>query len=287
MTTQEEAPPTGAPAQRACPDWLALRREADTEARDTGAHDLLLRLETALRRQGRGEVLVVDLGAGTGANHAYLAPRLPLEQRWVVVDHDADLLDAAHHGDALRVEAGVCDLAEVLAGLPVDDGPLLLTCAALLDVLPTHELGCLADAVEGLGAVALVSLSVTGDVTWSPADEDDALVGRLFDAHQRRGGRPGPDAVDLLATDLRARGLEVLSAPTPWRLDDRRPELLERWLDERVEAALEEAAGGERERVLAWQGRRRQQLRGDGVVAVVDHVDLLVLPATDGAAGSR
>ena len=88
-----------------------------------------------------------------------------------------------------------------------------------------------------------------------------------------------------VATDLRARGLEVLSAPTPWRLDDRRPELLARWLDERVEAALEEAVGDERERVLAWHGRRRQQLRGDGVVAVVDHVDLLVLPAAHGAAG--
>ena len=50
---------------------------------------------------------LVDVGAGTGANRDYLAPRLPLAQEWVVVDHDADLLGHVGHGDAVRVEAVV------------------------------------------------------------------------------------------------------------------------------------------------------------------------------------
>lgn len=290
MTTQERAPADRVGAdgpRRAAPDWLALRRGADTEARDAGAALLLARLVDHLRGQGTGPVRVVDVGAGTGANHAYLSPRLPVEQRWVVVDHDADLLAHAGHGDALRVEAGVCDLVGVLEDLAADeDGrlPMLVTCAALLDVLTAEELGCLADAVEGSAAPALLSLSVTGEVSWSPSDPADGLVAGLFDAHQRRGGRPGPQGVAHLVADLRSRGLEVLTSPTPWRLDDRRPRLLARWLDERVAAAVaqlsaqdgDDSAG--RRELADWHARRRAQQASAGPVAHVGHVDVLVLP---------
>lgn len=289
MTTQERASADELGADgpsRAAPDWLALRRDADTEARDAGAAPLLARLVDHLRGQQAGPVRVVDVGAGTGANHAYLSPRLPVDQRWVVVDHDADLLAHAGHGDALRVGAGVGDLVGVLEDLAADeDGrlPLLVTCAALLDVLTVDELGCLADAVERSAAPALLSLSVTGEVCWSPDDPADGLVAGLFDAHQRRGGRPGPGAVDDLVGDLRSRGFEVLTSPTPWRLDHRRPQLLARWLDERVEAAAaqlaaEDGGGVHRRQLTGWHARRREQQRSGDLVALVGHVDVLVLP---------
>ena len=38
---------------------------------------------------GLGGVLeIIDLGAGTGANQRWLAPRLPFVQRWIHLDHD-------------------------------------------------------------------------------------------------------------------------------------------------------------------------------------------------------
>jgi SAM-dependent methyltransferase len=291
MTTQQqddadEPGPVNVTA-RACPDWLGLRRAADTQARDTGAGPLLELLVDHLRGRGAGAVRVVDVGAGTGANHAYLSPRLPLEQSWVVVDHDADLLAHAGHGNAVRVEAGVQDLVRVLEELVGGDQQVatVLTCAALLDVLTTRELACLADAVERSGAPALLSLSVTGGVHWSPPDPADPLVAALFDGHQRQGGRPGPQAAAVLVDDLRSRGLRVHSRPTPWVLDHREPELLARWLDERAEAALDQLAAqdghgrdGSRQRLTEWLARRREQAGSARLVAQIDHVDLLVLP---------
>ena len=290
---------------RACAGWLALRREADVEARDRGASVLLGRLGERLAAAGTRALRIVDVGAGTGANRAYLEPRLHLldreralrettldreralrettpvlAQEWVAVDHDAELLAGAGHGDAVRVEAGVRELPDVLAGLaaaPPDMG-LLLTCAALLDVLDEVELGRLADAIEGSGAPALLSLSVTGRVHWSPRDVRDAGLRRAFDAHQQRRGRPGPDAVRVLRDDLAARGLTVLTARTPWTLDARRPELLERWLTERVEAAVEQDPD-EAEALHAWSARRRAQLASGRLSVRVDHEDLLVLPS--------
>lgn len=280
MTTWTDAPADPAPsavAVRACAGWLALRREVDVETRDRGAGGLLERLAQHLRAAGAGTVRLVDVGAGTGANRDYLAPRLPLAQEWVVVDHDADLLGHVGHGDAVRVEAGAGDLAGVLAALPDDGRALVVTCAALLDVLARAELEGLADAVAGSGAPALLSLSVTGRVDWWPRDPADGLLGRAFDAHQRRDGRPGPDAVRVLREDLALRGLTVLSAATPWGLDAGRPALLERWLEERVEVAAEQEPA-QAATLLAWHERRRDQLRAGLLAVRVHHEDLLVLP---------
>ncbi|GGK56208.1 trans-aconitate methyltransferase [Ornithinimicrobium pekingense] len=292
MTTQE---PTGrhgqGPPSRASADWLTLRREADTEARDAGATVLLERLVDHLRAGGTAPVRVVDVGAGTGANHAYLSPRLPLAQDWVVVDHDPDLLGHAGHGDAVRVRAGVRDLAAVLEDLldadGADDRPTLLTCTALLDVLTTEELGQLADAVARTGGPALFALSVTGEVRWTPCDPADGAVAGLFDAHQRRGGRPGPLAPSVLTEQLVAHGLAVERARTPWVLDARRPQLLERFLVERADAAREQAGQEESRRLVdRWLTDRLRQVRSAGLSVRVGHVDLLVLPhRAEGVAG--
>lgn len=274
----------GAPADRspsaysrAAADWLGLRREADEQARDEGAAQLLSILSDHLRERGVRLLEVVDVGAGTGANGCYLRPRLPCEQRWVVVDRDGDHLDHPDHGDADRLRASVEDLPMVLVGRPPRGDARLLTCAALLDVLDRGELASLADAVERSGGTALLSLSVDGRVRWTPEEPEDVDVASAFDAHQRRGDRPGPDGARVLTGLLRERGLEVTAATTWWRLGPGRQALLERWLAERVEAALDEDPG-RAPAVREWHARRLQQLASGRLRALVAHVDLLVLP---------
>lgn len=282
-------PATGA----ADPGWLELRREADERARDAGTEGLVADLVSHLASAGGGSaVRVVDVGAGTGSNHRYLAPRLPFPQRWTALDHDPGLLACPDHGAARTVLADVADLGDVLAGLP-GEGPVLVTCSALLDVLTADQLRALGEAVLDAGCPALLSLSVTGRVTWSPPDREDPLLGAAFDGHQRRAGRPGPGAAERLARALRAGGASVRAEATPWRLDSGAEgtpgqggpegspgadaELLGRWLDERVEAAGEQAP--ELVPVLtAWRDRRQAQLAEGSLSVVVDHVDLLVLP---------
>ena len=130
MTLHREPPArVPAPAETACADWLALRAEADTRARDEGSADLLRTLVDRLDRSDDAQIAgvrVVDLGAGTGANHRYLAPRLPLAQRWTAVDHDATLLASPAHDGADRVVADVAELGDILAGLS-GEGPVLVT----------------------------------------------------------------------------------------------------------------------------------------------------------------
>lgn len=80
-------------------DWLQLREAADAQAR---AGHLLEVLDQAksVCQPGAGDggnlkqrfTEILDLGAGTGANLRYLAPRLGPQQRWRCLDQDAALL---------------------------------------------------------------------------------------------------------------------------------------------------------------------------------------------------
>ena len=72
------------------PEWLELREPADAAARARELPELL-----------RGylphaDLVIRDLGSGTGSLGRWLAGRLPGAQRWILHDHDSDLLARAH-----------------------------------------------------------------------------------------------------------------------------------------------------------------------------------------------
>lgn len=259
-------------------DWLALRREADEAARE-GTQRLVTRLWRDLRRQGDDTtdhtVHLIDLGAGTGANQAWLAPRLPFPARWTLLDHDADLLDRATSAPSRRVHGGLEEVPRLLE--ESDAWADVLTCSALLDLLTEPELDDLADLLTRTRTPALFSLSVDGGVRLVPEHEDDAVIGAAFDAHQRRGGRAGATAAGYLADSLRSRGAEVVVATTPWRLTAAHAPLVVRYLTDRVEAAVEQEPGIA-ERAHAWLDARTTAALDGGLAVVVGHVDLLVLP---------
>ena len=272
-------------------DWLALRRRADHQAREA-ALDLLDVLIAHLSARGVEELVVVDIGAGTGSNQAWLAPRLPGRQRWVLVDHDADLLglggaDGADAVDGVTTERAVATVDELGALVP-QHGEVLLTCAALLDLLSTAELETLAGVIAPTGEpghAALLSLSVTGQVALTPSHPSDSVVAAAFDAHQRREGRPGPEGAAVMARALRRRGAYVEPRATDWVLGAQDEGLLARYVDDRAAVAVEHdpdlAAV-----VRGWRDTRERQLR-DGVLrARVGHLDLLALPGADGEVGA-
>jgi hypothetical protein len=259
-------------------EWLALRETADSRARDAAASAVLTPLLERLARLGdRHAPRVVDLGAGTGANVRWLAPRLPYPERqeWTLVDHDPGLLARGPvHAAALR--ADVTDLTEVLAEI---GGADLVTAAALLDLLDGDQIAAIVDAVVDAGLPALFALSVDGVVRLDPEDPEDATVGDAFDAHQRRGDRLGPDATGHAAALFRERGWRVLEVPTPWRLDPANGDraLVRSWLEGRAQAAAEDQ-DDLLPVVEAWLGRRRTLLAEGLPRVVVGHVDLLALP---------
>jgi hypothetical protein len=265
--------------QRYSPQWLALREGADAAARST---ELLLPLRRRLA--GRPVLVVRDLGCGTGSMGRWLAGRLPGPQHWIMHDRDPDLLRHAAatmvrqtaDGTRVRVDTSESDVTRLTA---TDlDGASLVTTSALLDLLTRDEVERLAAACAGAGCLALMTLSVVGQVELSPPDPLDTLVAAAFNAHQRRrtAGRRalGPDALFAAEEAFTAVGATVLVRPSPWRLGPAEAALTAEWLRGWVGAAVEQDPdlAGPAARYLAG---RLAAAEAGGLWIVVEHGDLL------------
>jgi len=255
-----------AQALRVSPEWLVLREPADAEARSGELVEQFQR-----RLPASGPLVIHDLGGGSGAMGRWLAPRLPGPQHWVVHDRDPELLTRAIADPpaSVTVEARESDITRLtpreLAGASA------IVASALLDMLTADDLARMLRACAG--HPMLVALTVTGRVTLAPADPLDDRIGAAFNAHQRRGRRLGPAAVDR----LRANGAEVLVRPSPWRLDAAHADLIAEWLGGWVAAACEQEPALAAE-AGAYRDRRLAQAAAGELVVTVDHADLLVLP---------
>lgn len=269
------------PERPADAGWLSLRMPADDKARGYTVEPLIGPLVEWLRTSHRGDkVNIVDLGAGTGSNAHWLAPRLPFAQHWTLVDHDAHLLSRANPPASFTGRTGKMeDVGRILAEAAAEGRhlPALVSCSALLDVLTDADIEAICSAAAEASCAVLFSLTVTGQVEFTPAEPLDLELAKAFDDHQRREGRLGPDAAAAAQAALGRHGLSVTSVDTPWELDGSTPDLFRTWVDEWVEAALEqepELAG----ETSTWLDRRRSQLQQGELTIRVEHLDLLALP---------
>lgn len=255
------------------PDWLALREPADHAAR---SGELASRLGARLG-PGPDPVVVRDLGCGAGSMGRWLAPRLARRQHWFTHDRDAELAHRAARTSPVPATAVVGDLADLtdLAGTDV------VVCSALLDLLDAADVEHLAALCAGAGATALLTLSVTGEVTVDPADPLDAPVAAAFDAHQRREGRLGPDAADVTADAFARHGFTVIRRSSPWRLGAGEAALVEEWWRGRLDAACAQDPSLT-PHVAAHLQRRLDALAAGRLHALVGHADLLALPCDGG-----
>lgn len=251
------------------PEWLALREQADADARSTELPGLLG--ETRLNRT---PLVIRDLGCGTGSMGRWLGARLGGAPHWVLHDRDPRLLALA----GASMTAGTVETREGdLTALRADDlaGTSLVTASALLDLLTLDEVNDLAAACVSAGVPALFTLSVTGKIEFDAADPLDADFEAAFNAHQRRvdDGRRllGPDAVEATAEAF--AGAEVHTRPSPWRLGSGQEALAAEWLHGWVGAAVEQ------EPRLAGEAPAYLRRRLDGALGVVvGHTDLLAIP---------
>ncbi|MGW2318385.1 class I SAM-dependent methyltransferase [Streptomyces sp. NPDC001118] len=273
---------------RYAPEWLRLRETADAAAR---AQDLLdpLRIRFANLPGGTGGLAVHDLGCGTGSMGRWLAPRLDGPQHWVLHDRDPYLLHfaavasprAAADGSGVTVETRRGDVARLTPDALA--GASLVTASALLDVLTREDVVTLADACAGAGCPALLTLSVAGRVEVTPADPLDAEITEAFNAHQRRGGLLGPDAVTVAGEAFAACGATVRVHPSPWRLGPAESALTEQWLRGWVGAAVEHRPELS-ERAERYLRDRLAACAAGELRVVVHHDDLLALPRPTGGA---
>ena len=226
----------------------------------------------------RGRVLeIIDLGAGTGANQRWLAPRLPFRQRWIHLDHDRAISRSLPlPRDTMIIDGSVEALARLLADGTSDHR--LVACSALLDVLTADHLDAVCRAVIANQVPALFSLSVTGTQSISPPDPNDQRLLDAFNDHQRRAGRAGPDAITLAVDTLGTGGFTVRIQETPWRLTASSDlAFVEQLLQERLDAAVVQDPSLTPV-AKAWFELRRAQLELGVLRMEVGHRDILALP---------
>jgi len=277
------------------PDWLALREAADARAR---RRDLLATLPTRYP-------LIVDLGAGAGANLRWLAPQLDTPQRWLLLDHDAGLLAAARQstrdwaesrgyrpedragaialsgpGFECSVDTLEIDLKNALHELALPGG-CLITASALFDLVSREWLEALVARVAASAACVLWTLSYSGAVEIEPATGDDDAIIAGLNRHQLtdKGFGPalGPEAWVVAQRLLEEAGFSVQAADSSWRLDGDDSALVRALIAGWADAAAAIAPADARA-IRQWCERRLGQAAQGRLRVTVGHRDLAAHP---------
>jgi hypothetical protein len=237
--------------------WLRLRAPHDAAARSVA---LAKKFASALPPSPR----IADLGAGDGAQAAWLRRHVPENTHWTLIDSSAALLERATFGNWEAI-----DLAAGLARIDASRFDAV-TCSAFLDLVSD---AWLADFVDWLGPRPLLaSLSVDGRLSWTPRDEQDERISKAFRSDQSRdkgfGPALGPEAAPRLIDRLRRAGARVETASSDWILGRDDEAMLVAMVDWHADTAADSEA---------WRQRRKDEARHGALRLAVGHLDVLKL----------
>jgi hypothetical protein len=253
-------------------EWLALREAIDWRSRSP------LVTEIVAKQISRDQVLrAVDLAAGAGSNMRFLARTLPAAQEWLLLDHDAGLLEHARQNAGIAIDTRVVDLSHVDGLRDLVSRRDLVTASALLDLVSEEWLGAVCSMCHRQRSLVLFALSYDGRMMCTPEDPEDDLVRSLVNRHQRTeksfGPALGPDASARASDTLEGLGYEVFRDRSDWVLDRESTEL-QRQLIEGWAAAATEIAPADTELIAGWRVRRLEYVRAGRSSVTVGHEDL-------------
>ena len=253
-------------------EWLELREPVDVASRSMR----LTRAVAAVLPRYRA-IDVLDLGAGTGANVRYLAGKLPLPQRWLLVDRDERLLSRAP-----RAWPSQCmDLQNAVRDRALFASRALVTASALLDLVSDAWLEALIARCREAGAAVLFALTYDGRMDFAPAEIEDEAICGLVNRHQRtdKGFGPalGPAAVARTSELFSAAGYYVEREASDWSLTPESHELQRQLIAGWADAAV--AVAPERSDVIDdWCDRRMAHVDEGRSQVIVGHKDLAGWP---------
>ncbi len=261
------------------PEWLALREGADHRSINHVVRRELLRYLSAF-----DAVQVADLGSGTGSNFRSLAPEISTNQNWLLVDHDAQLLQLATvmTADLARInKIDVCvqeaelatgDLGEIAAQSD------LITAAALFDLISPVVIEKMVQSIARANSAFYAVLTYDGLAAWRPESPLNVTMRDAFNQHQQTdkgfGPAAGPTATDVLATTFTSHGYKVVRGKSPWLLGAGLATLRHE-TDRGWAGAVVETGALSKIETDAWLQAREAD---DAAVTIVGHEDLLALP---------
>lgn len=270
-------------------EWLALREPADLRARNADLANAL-----AARFATRDRIDVTDLGSGTGANLRALAPLLPDQQSWTLIENDRRLAAATydalsrwadgdvsngnwvrfHKGDK-RITVWLRD-ADLATGVDtvLPSTTDLVTASALFDLASPEFIAATARACAARRAAFYTVLTYNGIQHWTPRHPSDNAVASAFNGHQMRdkglGIAAGPTAPSHLSDAFRLEGYLVQEGNSPWCLGSHDTRLIAE-LQKGTAAAVAETTRVDAKSLAAWAGKPRAG-------AEIGHIDTLAFP---------
>ena len=269
--------------------WLTLREPVDLRSRNRAVSD-------ALRAQfaDYGDIDIVDIGCGTGANLRATAPLLGARQTWTLIDNDPVLLHAAEvaliawadsatrtadgltldkPGQRITVRFRRVDLIRDL-DQAIGDKPDLITASAFFDLVSPSFIERFAKAASERNAAVYAVLTYNGLCSWTPPQRADEWIQRAFNTHQATdkgfGPAAGPLAPELLGQALGAANYRIECGDSHWRLGQGDDALLSE-LIAGISTAVVDTGLMDQGAVATWRG-------GPRLGGLIGHIDTLGLP---------
>ena len=287
------------------PQWLAQREPFDLAARSSKLERRFAHFLQQRTRSATTPYRLLDLGGGTAANFRALAPRLDVDQRWLLCDHDLTLLASIPHSltqwsqahgwrchttaDSVVVWAGSrrWSLETRSINLAIDlesidatqwDG---VTTTAFLDLVSKAWLERLVDWIDAASVPFLATLTVEGRRQWTPELQADIDIHESFRQHQTgdKGFGPslGPSAAQSLEQLFGQRGVCCETDASDWHIGAQSTHMLRRMADESAAIAIASQPSS-RQELEAWLQERKQLIAGGCASLTIGHLDLLAYP---------
>lgn len=268
--------------------WHAIRERLDARFRSQ-------RLAEEFCRGLENDCVVLDLASGTGNNLRYLQPWLPPNCCRVRVDCDRELLDQYLHstnpiptavgGEAARDIQCVVDLASNFRRLP-NQVDTVIVCNAFFDIASRDWSSALFQHLNARRV--LISMSLSGAITWHPHSPVDEQIAALQRVHQTSdqgfGEAMGPETPEHLVQVFADQVYQVSVAASDWKLDSETENdvcrMLVHGIARRVRGILQRDSGMQRidSQILDhWESERLQQIASECLRVVVPHQDILAM----------
>ena len=260
-------------------EWLELREPVDHAARSEEIVSALCHYFLNDR-----QLIIADIGGGTGSTQRVLSPAMPQELAWHVLDNDPDLiLEARNKPGGENTTFSSVDLANSITPVfePVPD---LVATSAFLDLVSLTWLEILVSEITHRRIPFYAALSYDGRLRCHPTHPLDDEIFAAFNKHQKtdKGFGPalGPDAAKSAKKLFENCGYTVFEAESNWEAGPQHADFLSHLIHGWHNAACE-IREAEQSEFGTWLSSREEEINIGKLSVFTGHKDLLAVPPED------